>query len=231
MRIIGATSPQGGMPVFDLYVFDLDGTLVDTRHDIADATNHVLQLHARPVVDVATVISWVGDGLDDMIRRAFQTDEGEFVGELVDEFRSYYKDHCTDSSHVYESCSETLTSLHERGSRLSVLTNKPEDLSLEILRRLGLLQYFDHVVGPCDADLRKPNPSSLLSLIRDIGTSKERTLMVGDSRNDILVARNAGVASCGCTFGYIGRHALLELKPTYLVDTWPGLLLLEGPAT
>ena len=166
-----------------------------------------------------------------MMVRAFKTDEKEFIDELVDEFRSYYKDHCTDFSYVYEGCQETLTSLQERGAHLSVLTNKPQDLSLAILERLGILQHFDRVVGPSDADLRKPNPSNLLSLVRDVGTSKERTLMVGDSRNDILVARNAGVASCGCTFGYLGRDALLELKPTYIVETWPGLLLLADPAS
>jgi phosphoglycolate phosphatase len=222
---------QRRIPVFDLYLFDLDGTLVDTGLDIAEAVNHVLRLHARAVADVATVISWVGDGLDDMMKRAFQTNEGKFVDELVDEFRFYYTDHCTDFSHIYAGCTQTLTSLQERGAHLSVLTNKPEDLSLEILRRLGILQYFDRVVGPGDADLRKPNPSNLLSLVRDIGTSKERTIMIGDSRNDILVARNAGVASCGCTFGYLGRDALLELKPTYLVETWPGLLLLADPSS
>ncbi len=217
------------MPVFDLYLFDLDGTLVDTRRDIAEAVNHVLRLHARPVAELTTVISWVGDGLDDMMKRAFNTDEEQSIDELVDEFRSYYKEHCTDFSRTYEGYSETLTSLRERGAHLSVLTNKPQDLSLEILRRLGILQYFDHVIGPGEADLRKPNPSNLLSLIRDIGTSKDRTLMVGDSRNDILVAHSAGVASCGCTFGYIGREALLELKPTYLVDSPGELLLLADP--
>ena len=217
--------------MFDLYLFDLDGTLVDTRRDIAEAVNHVLRLHDRPVAELATVISWVGDGVDDMMKRAFKTDEGQFVGELVDEFRSSYMDHCTDFSHLYEGCAETLTSLQERGAHLSVLTNKPQDLSLEILRRLGILQYFDRVVGPNDADLRKPNPSNLLSLIRDIGASRERTLMIGDSRNDILVANNAGIASCGCTFGYIGRDALLELKPTYLVDSLPQILVLTGPGS
>jgi phosphoglycolate phosphatase len=227
MRIMRATPLQGGMPVFDLYLFDLDGTLVDTRRDIAEAVNHVLQLHARPVADLTTVVSWVGDGLDDIMKRAFHTDESEFVNDLVDEFRSYYMAHCTDFSYVYEGCSETLTSLQEGGAHLSVLTNKSQDLSLEILERLGILQFFDHVVGSSDAALRKPNPSNLLSLIRDIGTSKERTLMVGDSRNDILVARNADVASCGCTFGYIGRDALLELKPTFLIETWPELLLAD----
>ncbi len=217
--------------MFDLYLFDLDGTLVDTRRDIAEAVNHVLRLHDRPVAELATVISWVGDGVDDMMKRAFKTDEGQFVGELVDQFRSSYMDHCTDFSHLYEGCAETLTSLQERGAHLSVLTNKPQDLSLEILRRLGILQYFDRVVGPNDADLRKPNPSNLLSLIRDIGASRERTLMIGDSRNDILVANNAGIASCGCTFGYIGRDALLELKPTYLVDSLPQILVLTGPGS
>jgi phosphoglycolate phosphatase len=214
--------------VFDLYLFDLDGTLVDTRRDIVEAVNHVLQLHDRPVAKLTTVISWVGDGVDDMMKRAFKTHEEQFIDELVNEFRSSYMDHCTDFSHTYEGCTETLTSLQERGAHLSVLTNKPQDLSLEILRRLGILQYFDRVVGSNDADLRKPNPSNLLSLIRDTGTSKDRTLMVGDSRNDILVARNAGVASCGCTFGYIGRDALLELKPTYVVDSLPQVLVLTG---
>ncbi|HWQ21869.1 MAG TPA: HAD-IA family hydrolase [Clostridia bacterium] len=215
--------------MFDLYLFDLDGTLVDTRRDIAEAVNHVLQLHTRPVADLATVISWVGDGLDDMMARAFQTDEHEFISELVDEFHSYYMDHCTDSSTVYEGCMDTLIALQKQGAHLSALTNKPQDLSVEILEHLEILQLFDRVVGPSDAALRKPNPSNLLSLIRDVGTGKERTLMVGDSRNDILVARNAGVASCGCTFGYIGRDALLELGPTYLIDTWPELLALPGP--
>jgi len=214
--------------VFDLYLFDLDGTLVDTRRDIAEAVNHVLQLHDRPVAELATVISWVGDGVDDMMKRAFKTDEGQFVGELVDEFRSFYMDRCTDFSRLYEGCTETLTSLHEQGSHLSVLTNKPQDLSLEILRRLGILQYFDRVVGPDDAELRKPNPSNLLSLMRDVGAGKDQTLMIGDSRNDILVAHNAGVASCGCTFGYIGRDALLELGPTYLVESLPQILTLTN---
>lgn len=216
--------------MFDLYVFDLDGTLVDTRSDIAQAVNHVLQLHGRPVAALATIISWVGDGLDDMMARAFKTSEEDFVAGLVDEFRSYYKEHCTDFSSVYKGCPETLASLRDRGAHLSILTNKPLDLSLEILTRLGILPYFDRIVGPSDAGLRKPNPSNFLSLIRDIGTSNKRTLMVGDSRNDILVARNADVASCGCIFGYIGRDALLELNPTYLIETWPELLLLAGPS-
>lgn len=215
--------------MFDLYLFDLDGTLVDTRVDIAEAVNHVLRLHARPVAGLTTVISWVGDGLDDMMARAFMTADAEFIDELVDEFRTYYSGHCTDFSHLYEGCDKTLASLQEQGVHLSVLTNKPEDLSLEILRRLGILQYFEHVVGPMDPDLRKPNPLNLLSLVRDVGTTTAKTLMVGDSRNDILVAHNAGVASCGCTFGYAGRGGLAPLKPTYMVDALPQILALTIP--
>ena len=215
--------------MFDLYLFDLDGTLVDTRQDIAAAVNHVLRLHSRPAQDVAVVVSWVGDGLDDMMKRAFQTDEEAFVTELVDEFRSYYSDHCTDESRLYEGCQETLSELDAQGHHLSVLTNKPEDLSREILRRLGILGFFDHVVGPDEPDLRKPNPSNLCSLVRDVGVSLQHTLMVGDSRNDTLVAQNAGVPSCACTFGYAGRAALVALKPTYLIDNWPELLDLGKP--
>lgn len=215
--------------MFDLYLFDLDGTLVDTRVDIAEAVNHVLQLHARPASDLETIISWVGDGLDDMMSRAFTTDDPDFIDQLVDEFRSYYMEHCTDFSHLYEGCSETLSSLKGRGAHLSVLTNKPQDLSLEILRRLGIFEYFDHVVGPTDPELRKPNPSNLLSLVRDVGATTGRTLMIGDSRNDILVALNAHVASCGCTFGYVGRSGLIPLKPTFLVDALPEIVALIDP--
>ena len=215
--------------MFDLYLFDLDGTLVDTRRDITTAVNHVMNLHSRPHAALDTVISWVGDGLDDMMARAFSTDDSEFIAELVDEFRTFYAEHCTDFSRPYDGCSETLASLRASGSHLSVLTNKPQEISVEILRRLDIFEYFDHVVGPTEAELRKPNPSNLLSLMRDVGTTTEQTLMVGDSRNDILVAHNAGVPSCGCTFGYIGRTALLQLKPTYLIDTWPELLALTAP--
>lgn len=215
--------------MFDLYLFDLDGTLVDTRRDIATAVNHVMALHSRPPAELDTVISWVGDGLDDMMARAFSTDEPEFIGQLVDEFRNFYAEHCTDFSCLYDGCSETLASLRASGSHLSVLTNKPQELSVEILRRLDVFEYFDRVVGPTEADLRKPNPSNLLSLMRDVGTITDQTLMVGDSRNDILVAHNAGVPSCGCTFGYVGRAVLQELDPTYLIDTWPDLLTLGSP--
>lgn len=215
--------------MFDLYLFDLDGTLVDTRVDIAEAVNHVFQLHGRQTAQLTTVISWVGDGLDDMMAKAFDTDDAELIDQLVDEFRAFYGKHCTDFSHLYEGCDRTLSALQEGGAHLSVLTNKPEDLSREILRRLGALGYFEHVVGPTDAELRKPNPSNLLSLVRDVGTTTEKTLMIGDSRNDILVARNAGVASCGCTFGYAGRESLAALQPTYLVDALPEILALPGP--
>jgi len=212
--------------VFDLLLFDLDGTLVDTRQDIAEAVNHALELHGRPAVPLETVISWVGDGLDDMMSRAFRTDDASMVAQLVEEFRVEYKAHCTDFSRPYRDCATTLSALRRHGKRLSVLTNKPQDLSLEIFRRLELLQYFDHVVGPSEPALRKPNPSNLLWLARDAGVSPDRTLMIGDSKNDILVAHNAGVASCGCTFGYIGRAGLLHYQPTFLIDDWPALLKL-----
>lgn len=211
------------MPVFDLYLFDLDGTLVDTREDITTSVNYVMKLHSRPAVEAMTVVSWIGNGLDDLMTKAFQTDDAEFISQLVEEFRGHYAEHCTDASYLYEGCSDTLLSLRQSGAHLSILTNKPQDLSVEIVRRLGILEHFDHVVGPLDADLRKPNPSNLLSLVRDVGALARRTLMVGDSRNDILVARNAGVPSCGCAFGYYGRERLAEMEPTYLIDRLPDL--------
>lgn len=211
------------MPVFDLYLFDLDGTLVDTREDITASVNYVMSLHSRSAVEATTVVSWIGNGLDDLMKKAFQTDDVEFISQLVEEFRDHYAEHCTDASYLYEGCSDTLLSLRRSGAHLSILTNKPQDLSVEIVRRLGILEHFDHVVGPLDADLRKPNPSNLLSLMRDVGALAQRTLMVGDSRNDILVARNAGVPSCGCTFGYYGRERLAEMGPTYLIDQLPDL--------
>ncbi len=212
--------------MFDLLAFDLDGTLVDTRRDIANAVNHVLEEHAHPAAPLETVISWVGDGLDDMMARAFGTEDRCLIDQYVQEFRATYRIHCTDFSRPYDGCTETLAALRQRGVYVSVLTNKPQDLSLEILRGLDLLQYFNQVIGPAEPALRKPNPVNLLQLIRDAGTTPDRTLMVGDSRNDMLVAQNARVASCGCTFGYIGRVALLKFNPTFLIDTWPSLLSL-----
>lgn len=217
-----------GVSVFELYVMDLDGTLVDTRRDIAEAVNNSLLRHGRSAAEMATVISWVGDGLDDMMARAFATDDSQFISELVTEFGEQYGQHCTDFSLPYDGCRETLTALRARGARCSVLTNKPQELSVEILRGLGLLEFFDHVIGPSEPSLRKPDPTNLLSLARGIGVAADHAIMVGDSRNDILVAQRAGIVSCGCTFGYVGRDVLASMGATFLIDSWPQLLTLES---
>src|SRR5580692_10392560 len=187
----------------DLLIFDLDGTLIDSRLDLAHAVNATRTHMGMTPLAFERVYSYVGNGAPVLIRRALgeQATEAE-VQEGLEFFLEYYREHDLDYTTLYPGVREALDRLRAAGKKMAVLTNKPVRMSRNIVNGLGVAEFFFQVYGGNSFEFKKPNPMGVEALIAEAGLSKDRAMMVGDSSVDIETARNAGIASCGVTYGF-----------------------------
>ncbi len=214
-----------------LIVFDLDGTLIDSRQDLCNSINAMLTHFDKPELPEAVIASYIGDGASMLVRRALGDPEGdvhdeEFVAEALAFFLDYYRVHKLDFTYVYPGVMEALAAI--RAARpevlMAVLTNKPVNPSRAICDHFGLSQYFFQNYGGNSFHTKKPDPHGLLALIAEASAITgstvlpAETLMVGDSSIDVLTARAAGARSVGCTFG-LAPHSLEAAEPDFLVDS------------
>jgi phosphoglycolate phosphatase len=201
---------------FDLLIFDLDGTLVDSRLDLANSVNFTrIQLGLAPVPN-ELIYTYVGDGAFVLLQRALGPEFSEpEIRKAVERFIGHYKQHLLDNTVLYPGVAEALGQLE--GRTLAVLTNKPVGPSLTILRGLGILERFLYVYGGDSFEQKKPAPVGVLKLLEDTGTTPRRALMVGDSRNDVLTGRNARILTCGVTYG-LAPDQLTDPEPDYVID-------------
>ena len=202
----------------DLLIFDLDGTLIDSRLDLAHAVNATRAHMGMTQLDFERVYSYVGNGAPVLIRRALGEQATELeVEEALEFFLEYYREHALDCTTLYPGVKESLERLGAAGKRMAVLTNKPVRMSNAIVGGLGIAGHFFQVYGGNSFDFKKPNPIGVETLMRETGIDRELTVMVGDSSVDINTAVNAGVRSCGVTYGF-QPETLLDPKPDLLVD-------------
>ena len=181
----------GVRPRYEHLVFDLDGTLVDSRADLAAAVNYVLRSFGLPELLPPTVYGYVGDGARVLIERALGPGQGDRVPAGLAAFMDYYGAHLLDATRPYPGMVEALSSLGARGVTLSVLTNKPVAMSRAILEGLGLADRFLDVVGGDSLPVRKPDPAGVEYLRARTGTALSR----------MRTARAAGIAFCGVRWG------------------------------
>ena len=185
-----------------LVVFDLDGTLVDSSRDLADAGNAVLESYDRPPLRPEQVVAMVGDGARELVRRLLAAAQLAVpVDDALARFLDFYDERLLATTRPYDGTLGTLERLGA-AARLAVLTNKPEAASLRLLEGLGLLHYFSDVIGGDSPYGRKPDPRGLFALLARADVANENALMVGDSINDLLVAEAAGVPSCLARYGF-----------------------------
>jgi phosphoglycolate phosphatase len=201
----------------DLVIFDLDGTLIDSKADLAHAVNATRRHMGMEPLEHEQVASYVGNGAPVLIRRTLgpQATE-EQVEEALEFFLEYYRDHMLDYTVAYPGVREALQRLHCAGVAMAVLTNKPVRFSREIIKGLGLAGYFRQVYGGNSFDHKKPHPVGVETLMEECGAARERTALVGDSGVDVKTARNAGVLAIAVSYGF---------QPETLNDPPPDLLL------
>ena len=202
----------------DLLIFDLDGTLVDSRLDLANSVNAMLAHMGMGALTNERVYTYVGNGAPVLVRRSLgeQATEEEFRRALQF-FMEYYGAHDLEETTLYPGVRESLDRFRGAGKRMAVLTNKPAAMSREILEGLGVAGHFFQILGGDSLEHRKPHPMGVETLMREAGTDRARTMMVGDSSVDVATARNAGIACCGVTYGF-QPESLRDPAPELVVD-------------
>ena len=211
-------------PAPQLLIFDLDGTLIDSKQDLIASVNATRTYMALPELPGELVASYVGNGAPVLIRRAMGTEASDHAVEsALEYFISHYHEHCLDATRLYPGALDTLNAAREKGIRLAVLTNKPVRISNVILDGLGLEGVFFRVYGGNSFPAKKPDPIGIDTLRAETSVVAERTVMVGDSSVDIQTARNAGVYSVGLTYG-LQPESLREVPPTLLLDRMEDLI-------
>ncbi len=205
-----------------LLVFDLDGTLIDSRLDLIHSVNATLRHLGRPELDGDLIASYVGDGAPALVRRALgdtDTDNEAVFPEAMEYFLGYYRVHKLDHTTVYEGIPEVLADLSNGVPRqMAVLTNKPVLASRDIVRALGLGDFFVRVYGGNSFTTKKPDPLGAHTILRETGVAADETLMIGDSSVDVLTGRNAGLWTCGVTYGF-APHSLEDAPPDVLIES------------
>jgi phosphoglycolate phosphatase len=203
-------------------IFDLDGTLINSKLDLALAVNAALKEMGRGPLPHELIFSYVGQGAPSLIAHALgdaATEEECLRG--LEFFIRYYSIHKLDNTTLYPGVREALDALS--GMSMAVLTNKPVGASRGILQGLGLAGHFRIVYGGNSFESKKPDPEGVETILREFGVAPAHAMVVGDSEIDVQTARNAGTWVCGVTYGF-GSHRLAEYSPDILVDNLTELL-------
>ncbi|MBZ5490159.1 MAG: HAD-IA family hydrolase [Acidobacteriia bacterium] len=211
-----------------LLIFDLDGTLIDSREDLANSINAMLIHFGKKELPHEVIASYIGDGAPMLVRRSLgDPDDESFVQDAVLYFMSWYREHKLDNTYVYDGVKEALDAIQKsrdansaqgtQALKMAVLSNKPVGPSRAIVEALGLGQYFFQVYGGNSFHTKKPDPTGVLALLEEAGAAVEETVIIGDSDIDMLTARNSGIYSVGVTYG-LAPHTLQEAPPDVLID-------------
>jgi phosphoglycolate phosphatase len=207
-------------------VFDLDGTLIDSRMDLVQSVNAMLRKTGRAEFPAELVASYVGHGAPQLIASVLGPAANEEQRqEALAIFLAYYQEHKLDLTRAYSGVTEGLHDL--AGYAMAVLTNKPTKLSVEILEGLRLAPYFRAVYGGDSFEKKKPDPAGALAILKELGTSPEESAMVGDSDVDIETARNAGMLAVGVNYGF-GQHDRGKQPADVYVDSLTELVKLAN---
>lgn len=202
-----------------VFIFDLDGTLIDSKLDLALAVNATREKFGLGPLAHGIIFDYIGDGAPMLVRRALDhTEDDAMVAEALPFFLSYYREHMLDNTVLYPGVREGLEQLAADERVLTVLTNKPERFSKLILEGLGVAGRFRLVYGGNTFERKKPDPIGVEAILRETGAGKEQALVVGDSEIDVQTARNAGVRVVGVSYG-LGSERLQEHPPDLMVDS------------
>lgn len=206
--------------MYKAIIFDLDGTLVDTLYDLADAVNEGLRQAGLPAHDIDEYKYFVGNGRDKLVQRAMGEYYDEAKADIVrDTFDSYYAEHCNDNVSAYDGCDEMLSKLSVLGIKTGVLSNKPDEFVDRILSNVYPDHSFTAAWGKRAQYPTKPNPTALIALMDELGVAAEDCLYIGDSDVDVYTARNAGVDMLGVEWGFRGAEELLDAGADKVVSS------------
>ena len=200
----------------------MDGTLVDSARDIAASVNWVLGELGLARHSVEEIQRFVGDGMKSLLTRAIGTDDPEHLKASIKLFREHYRAHCLDTSRLYPGVMTALEALRDKP--LAVVTNKPREVSVHMIERLGIAPYFRVILGGESTPNKKPHPEPVLRALEHLGHPPAHSAIVGDHANDIQAGKAAGLFTCAVTYGLTDRATLEPLQPDVFIDRLADLL-------
>jgi len=206
-----------------LVIFDLDGTLIDSRLDLVHSVNAALRHIERPELPDEVIASYVGDGAPILIQRALGAESADeaLVRKGLEFFLSYYREHKLDHTTLYPGITQALAAIQHSGNgvprKMAVLTNKPVNPSRAIVEALGLGKYFSQVYGGNSFATKKPDPEGARQILSETGVGPEQAAIVGDSHVDVRTGRNAGLWTVGVNYGF-APHTLEADPADVMVD-------------
>lgn len=205
-----------------LIIFDLDGTLIDSKYDIAAAVNLTLGDLDLPTLPPEKIFTFVGDGVKRLLRLSVGEANEARYEEALRIFREHYLAHCLDTTQLYPGLDQLFDG---RDTRMKALaTNKSLEYTLRITEGLKIKDLFAAIEGPLDQSDLKPDPGMLLRIMDRLSVRPEEAVLVGDSTNDVRAAQAAGVSACAVGYGYGNRDKVSALNPDYHCEK-PGDLL------
>jgi phosphoglycolate phosphatase len=201
----------------DLLIFDLDGTLVDTRRDLANAVNYALHQLGKSEIDLDTVTGYVGDGVRKLLERALGEAAKTEWEAAHRHFRFFYHEHIADFSRPYSGVREMLE--HFSHKQKAILTNKPQEFTEALLRRLDIRRHFALVVGGQPHFKLKPDPEAVFKILQHFNLPASRALIIGDGENDINVGKAAKIVTGAVAYGFRPVEKLYALQPDFVIET------------
>ncbi|MEO8096755.1 MAG: HAD-IIIA family hydrolase [Acidobacteriota bacterium] len=211
----------------ELLIFDLDGTLIDSKRDLANSVNATRAWMGMGPLALDLVSTYVGNGAPMLVKRALPGASDQELALALRYFLDYYREHMLDETTVYPGVREALDEMHDAGKSLAVLTNKPVRFSVTLLEGLNLDLHFFRIYGGNSFDEKKPHPAGIRALMKERHIEPHRTVMVGDSSVDILTARNAGTLACGVNWGF-QPETFADVPPDLRIDDLRELSRLVG---
>lgn len=204
------------MKYVELIIFDLDGTLVDSRRDIANAVNLTLKNLGLKEKSIQEISSYIGRGVVDLLRKSLGERDDVLLKKALSIFEEYYRRHFADNSTLYPDVKDVLE--HFKDKKKVIVTNRNYEFALLTLKALGVYEYFEDIAGGDDAGCAKPSTCLLDKIIGNLNMDKGKTIMVGDMDIDILAGKRAGIITCAVTYGIGKKEDIVKTGPDFIID-------------
>lgn len=201
-----------------LAIFDLDGTLVNSLADIAEATNYAMRILGFPEHELSEFNYLVGDGVAKLIERALPVENQDKFDEALSLHNNYYNNNYTVKTYIYDGIEKMLNTLKEKGFELAVASNKTHEFTENVISYYFGDELFSEVFGKSEGNPVKPSPAIVDNIMDKLNISKENTVMIGDTCIDIKTGKNAGIKTIGCLWGFRTLEELVNAGADYIAD-------------
>lgn len=201
----------------ELFIFDLDGTLIDSKVDIANSVNYTLKRLHLPELQNSLIYSYVGNGVLPLLEEALTaSNKKDSINDALKIFRASYSEHLLDTTHLYPGVMETLE--HFAAANMGVLSNKPEQYVQKILKGLDVDRFFPVAMGGDTLKTKKPDPEGIQMILNKLGSDPAKAVIVGDGGVDIETGKKVGIHTCGVSYGLRDRQELVDAGAEIIID-------------